>query len=416
MAENTQSAQQGETGELLKRLEWYDEQRRKSARRLSDLEQRLERQEGEVKRRDERIEGLESQLNNAVQRLTRMQEVDQRLQLLREELFEVVAEHEKRRLLAEQEIDRLRRVEHENLSREIADIRKELPSITRLQRDMELRVAEESRLAKLIGVIQSSIDPLRNQIAEFERSMAFVEEKEKQNGRNIAGMQTQLLEVNKRWDPIDARIDVLANTLAKSESSRHDIVEAQMEQREIIKKWSEQIQIGEHERNKQLEKWRHVLDEHKDTMEKYGREWINYTNQYKEAGESVRQSAEWQKQSEQQQRELTEMIRIELNRMQSRWDGFLLQDDQKWKSAEVDVQQRWDAAARADKMVEERILELEEQLLNIEDDKDTIWRIQAAQADAIKLLPRIWLEEIEKARAQDPKRRRQPTVVPVREE
>ena len=67
-------------------------------------------------------------------------------------------------------------------------------------------------------------------------------------------------------------------------------------------------------------------------------------------------------------------------------------------------------------MVEERILELEEQLLNIEDDKDTIWRIQAAQADAIKLLPRIWLEEIEKARAQDPKRRRQPTVVPVREE
>ena len=256
MAENTQSAQQGETGELLKRLEWYDEQRRKSARRLSDLEQRLERQEGEVKRRDERIEGLESQLNNAVQRLTRMQEVDQRLQLLREELFEVVAEHEKRRLLAEQEIDRLRRVEHENLSREIADIRKELPSITRLQRDMELRVAEESRLAKLIGVIQSSIDPLRNQIAECERSMAFVEEKEKQNSRNIADMQTQLLEVNKRWDPINARIDVLANTLAKSESSRHDIVEAQMEQREIIKKWSEQIQIGEHERNKQLEKWR----------------------------------------------------------------------------------------------------------------------------------------------------------------
>ena len=102
--------------------------------------------------------------------------------------------------------------------------------------------------------------------------------------------------------------------------------------------------------------------------------------------------------------------------MQSRWDGFILKDEQKWKSAEVDIQQRWDAATRSDKQVEERIHEIEEKLLEFEDDKDTIWRIQTAQADVMRKLPRIWQEEIEKAKAQDPKRRRQPTVVPVREE
>ena len=416
MAETTHTATQVETAELLKRIEWIDEQRRKSARRLAELEQRLERSEAEVARRDERIEDLESRLAQTSQQLKRITDVDERLNIVQKELIEQLNQNDQRRRQAEQEIDRLRRVEHEALSREIADTRKELPAIGRLQRDMELRVAEEARLAKLIGVIQSSIDPIRNQVAEYERSLLFLEEKEKQDSRNIGDIQTQLLEISKRWDPISARIDVLANTLSKAESSRQDLIEAQLEQREIIKKWSEQIQIGEHERNKQLEQWRYVLEEHKDTMESYAREWIGYSDQYKQAGQALQQLSEWQKQLEQQQRQVTEMLRIELNRMQSRWDGFVLQDEQKWKSADVDVRQRWDAAARESKQIVERIHELEERLLEIESDKDMLWRVQTAQADAMKKMPRVWLEEIEKAKDQDPNRRRQPTVMPVREE
>ncbi len=416
MAEKAQVVQEAEVGELLKRMNWMDEQRRKAGRRLSEMEQRLERQENEIRRRDERIRDLERQLSEVSQQMARLGEADSRLGTIRDELLDQLKQFDKRRQQAEQEIDRLRRVEHEGLSREIADTRKALPVISRLQRDMEMRTAEEARLAKLIGVLQSDIEPIRNHIAEWERSLTFTEEKEKQNTRNIGEIQTQLLEISKRWEPLNARIDVLANTLSKAETSRQDLLEAQLEQREIIKKWSEQIQIGEHERNKQLENWRYVLEEHKDTMDRYAADWLKYSDQYKEAGMALEKLAEWQKQIEQQHHELNETLRIELNRMQSRWDGFLLQDEQRWKSAEVDVQQRWQAAARAEKQVQEQILELGETLQALEDEKNTLWRIQAAQADAIKILPRIWLEEIEKAKNQDPNRRRQPTLMPVREE
>lgn len=416
MPDKTKIVQQVEAAELLQRMEWIEDQRRKSGKRLSELEQQIGRQEGEMARRDERIQDLERQLATATQKLGQLTQIDERITQVREELFTQVADYDKRRIQAEQEIDRLRRVEHESLSREIADTRKELPAIGRLQRDMELRTAEESRLAKLIASTQTRIDPIRNQIADFERSVTFLQEKEQQNSRSVADIQTALLEISKRWDPLNARIDVLANTLSKSESTRQDLIEAQLEQREIIKKWSEQIQIGEHERNKQLEQWRYQLDEHKDVMDKYGRQWVSYTDQYKEAGEALQKLDEWQKQLEQQWRQSAETLRIELNRVQSRWDGFLQQDEQKWKSAEVDIQQRWDASARADKQVEQLILELQENLLAIEDSRDMIARIQMAQVDAMKKFPRVWQEEIEKAKAQDPKRRRQPTVMPVREE
>ena len=102
--------------------------------------------------------------------------------------------------------------------------------------------------------------------------------------------------------------------------------------------------------------------------------------------------------------------------MQSRWDGFILKDEQKWRSSQAEMEQRWKVSGRSEKQVQEQILELEGALVKIQEDKDMLWRVQPAQADAIKLIPRVWLEEIDKAIAQNPNRRRQPTMVPVREE
>ncbi len=43
-------------------------------------------------------------------------------------------------------------------------------------------------------------------------------------------------------------------------------------------------------------------------------------------------------------------------------------------------------------------------------------RVQTAQSEAIKKWPLTWLEEVEKALDQNPNRRRQPALVPIRED
>lgn len=416
MASNANTTQTQKDGEILKRIEWMDDQRRKSARKLAEMEQKFSLLERKLLGREERIQDLERQLANTTAQLARISEIDVQLAKFRDEMVELIEQYDKRRVQGEKEMDRLRRIEHETMVREITDVRQDLPTIGRLEREMELRQAEETRLANLIANLQHSVTPLRNQVAEWEQALTFLEEKEKQNSQNLGETQTQLLEINKKWNPLDTRIDILANTLSKAESSRQDLIDAQVEQREIIKKWSEQIQIGEHERNKQLEKWRYVMDEQKDALSRYSREWVGYSDQYQEAKMALQTLAEWQKQIESQQQESSELLRMELNRMQSRWDGFVLKDDQKWRSSEAEMEQRWIASGRSEKQVQEQILAIETTLVKIQEDKDMLWRIQTAQADAIKLIPRVWLEEIDKAMAQNPNRRRQPTMVQVREE
>jgi coenzyme F420-reducing hydrogenase delta subunit len=211
-------------------------------------------------------------------------------------------------------------------------------------------------------------------------------------------------------------MDSISNKVTKFESELQALLAAQEEIRETMKGWMEQIQVGEYERNQRLENWRRLLDEHTDTMEKFSKEWITFSDQYKEAKMAVQTLSDWQDQLEQQQREASELLRVESHRMQSRWDNFLLENEKKWKNFELETEQRWATVNRHEKQIQEQVNALEETLSELQQEKDLIRRVQTAQSDAIKQLPRIWLEEVEKAISQNPNRRRQPALVPVREE
>ena len=229
-------------------------------------------------------------------------------------------------------------------------------------------------------------------------------------------MQTSIHEITRRFEDINSRLDVSAGGVKRVEIAVEGFAKIQEEVRQTLKAWTEQIQLGEYERNQKLEGWQRSLQEQKAQVDQFRVEWVKFADQYKEARMAVQSLSPWQKQIEQQQRETSELARVEIGRMQTRWDNFMVENDKRWKNFEVDDEQHWNAAARKDKEVQETLHTLQTQLDDMRQDKDMLWKVQTAQADAIKTFPRVWLEEVEKAMAQNPNRRRQPALVPVVEE
>ena len=405
---------QGEFSELVKRVEWLDEERRKGTRKLAELEQRIQLQEREISGREQRIQDLERQLAATTAQLSRIPQVDVQLEQFKDDMVEMIEQYDQRRLNAEEELDRLRRIEHESVTREIIDIRKELPAINRLQHEMELRKSEEARLSNLIGTQTNRLSALNNQVESWPRDIAFLDEKEKQNSRNIADMQNTLLDINRRWEPLNDRIEITAQSTLKFQGRFKEITDAQEVLRDMVREWAQQMQMGEHERNKRLEAWRYAIEEQSQTIERFKREWITFSDQYKEAKMAVQTMAPWQSQIE--QREASELLRVETHRMQSRWDSFGQEVERRLKNFDLENEQRWATVNRHERELREQINLVEGALKQVSDEKDNLWRVQTAQADAIKKFPRLWLEEVEKALAQDPNRRRQPALVPVPDE
>ena len=412
----TKDTSKQEIEEVRNRLDWLDEERRKSSRRLNDLEKQVSSQAKELERRDKRIKELEERLANLSSQVSRLPQLDAQLTQFKDEMVALIEQYDGRRIRSEEEMERLRRVEHESNAREIAEVRKELPAVGRLQNEMELRQAEEARLANLIGVLQNRLPPIENRIESWSSDLTYLEEAENKNSRSINEIQTSLLEISKRWEPLYNRLDILGDKQNKAESSLDALAEAQNELKQTIRSWAEQIQLGEYERNQTLGRWERTLEQHQESMEAYKQQWIHFSDQYKEAKMAVQTISEWQHQIEQQQRETSELTRVEVNRMQTRWDNFVVDNNKRWKTFEVDIDQRLTSSNRHERQLREQMVAVEDKIEDLQQDQERVWRVQTAQADAIKQIPRIWQEEVEKTLAHDPNRRRQPTLVPVNEE
>lgn len=414
MAQNSTMVQ--EISELRSRLEWLDEERRKSNKRLAEVEQQVILQKEELVKREQRIKELEKQAANLAAQLGRMPQVDARLSQFKDEMVQLIEQYDDRQRKATAEIERLRRVESEVHTREIADIRRELPAIGRLRQDMDLRQAEDARLSQLIGALQNQITGVQHEQEPWPRELAFVNETTKRHANRLTEVETVLLEIEKKWAPIYNRHDAVANSVARFEADIRGITEAQVELRDTIKNWAEQVQLGEYERNQRLATWERMLGEQQDVMAQYAKQWVTFADQYQESKMAVQSLAPWQKQLEQKQREEVERQRLEVNRIVTQWQTFQGEYEKRWRNNEIDMEQRLSGVHRRDSQFEEKLTVVEEAILEIRQDKEMLWRVQAAQADALKQWPRVWMEEVEKTLAQNPTRRRQPALIPVREE
>lgn len=405
-----------EIEELRGRLEWLDEERRKAQKRVAEIEKKLGLQAHELETRNRRIKELEERLAGLTSQVTRLPQVDSQMAQFKDEIISLIEKYDQRRIQADEEMERLRRVEHEGSVREIAELRKELPAIPRLQNEMELRQAEEARLANLIGALHNRLPAIESRIENWTTDLSYLAEAEARNTRGLAEMETSLVEISRRWESIYSRLDLVTDKAQKLENNFDNLIEAQANVRQIIKNWAEQIQLGEYERNQRLNSWERLLEQHEDAMQTYAQQWVTFSDQYKEARMAVQTLVAFQQQIEQQQREANELVRVEVNRMQNRWDAFVAEHEKRWKNFEVDMDQRVASSTRSERQLREHVGNLEDMIEALEQALERVYRVQSAQADAIKQFPRVWQEAVEKSMSHDPNRRRQPALVPAPDE
>jgi chromosome segregation ATPase len=520
------SAQSREVGELRNHMKWLDEERRKSTRKMIELEQKLAQQGRELAERDQRIQELEWHIVNISERLNQLpdpntnrigsmeQQIigleglvgDLSLQL-RERTVSLAAEsqsnlnslavrlqeHVETQLSASQaeadsrleaqietqiekrlgepvarlneiytltdrlqdQVDsRLAEVEktfsdhlQEEVDTLVASTEAKLAKfeegiskmgnagelmtlVTRLEQDLEVREAEELRLANLVDTQETRLAPLATGYETIQEQTATLSDRLTEAEEMIIGLQQSiqdynesgkplLFETNRRLSPLTERLNTVNNNVLKVEATIQALSDDQVEIRDSIVILADDIRQNQGEVSTQLETWQVSLDEHKDTVERFSQQWIGLSTQYKEARMAVQNLAHWQKQLEQQKREASEMLRVESNRLQSRWDGLLQEVQDKLKSFELDLgqklqgyelenEQKWSAARRNEQLWREEINAVDELIQKLQqDNRNLIMRIQSAQANAIKKWPRLLMEEVEKVVDSNPNRRRQ---------
>ena len=310
----------------------------------------------------------------------------------------------------------------------LGNVRELMPVIDRLEQELELRQAEELRLANLLAAQEERFMPLsatvedlgitnttlNNRLMDSEKTIQELAARVRDMNDNLKPV---IDEANRRVSPLVEKVTALTNSAIKTEAGLQAISSDHLELRNLIVDTTDELQRQQNDITRQLEGWQVTMDENKDTIERFTQQWLTLSNQYKEARMAVQNFAHWQKQLEQQKREASEMLRLESNRMQARWDGFILEVQeklknfeidfgQKWQTYELENEQKWSSARRSEKLWREEISAVDDLIQKLQqDNRNLIWRVQNAQADAIKKWPRLLMEEVEKAVEINPNRR-----------
>jgi chromosome segregation ATPase len=399
--------------EITQRFAWMDEERRKVSRKLVEMEQRLELQSREIATRDQRIHSLEQELVTLKAKMAGTEQFDHKLSQMRKEFATQLDELGRRQGELQHESERVRQIENSNLTRELAAVRKELPAIPRLQADIEQRKVEEVRLSQALAAIQNRFMPLDNRIDAAVNQTTYLAETSRQTARQVADIQPQLLEITKRIDGWEARIESLSMTTMRYDAAIQTVERQQTELERQTKTWTEQARISEYNRNQQVGSWQDTFDAYKQEMAQFHKAWSKVDDQHKEVRAQLQTLTEWRRQIELQQRESAEIARVDIQRLQSRWSDFTAESDKFRKTVEVEVDQRIAGSERRQQQLALQITALDEQLEKLRREKDALARVQKGQTDAIRRLPNIWAEEVDKALEADPERRRPPTKSPV---
>jgi len=152
--------------QLVKRLEWLDEEHRKTRASIITLEQRMTALEGKIETVAKQIKPFEKQIADLSNIPARLDQFDAIFAKQRDDMNRALEEIEKKNLKREKEVVKRHQEDFEPINKAMEALRKtiesEFPSI---KRDIKARITEEGRLRQEIQELRPPIDSVKH-IAE----------------------------------------------------------------------------------------------------------------------------------------------------------------------------------------------------------------------------------------------------------
>ncbi|MBE0687966.1 MAG: hypothetical protein IH585_18385 [Anaerolineaceae bacterium] len=346
--------------QLLKRVEWLDEERRKDKLIIASLDDRLRKVEGNNTSLLQDIREISNELNRLKTISSRFETVDAAISQIRVEYIRAVESIEKQRTEKDREIEKIRLADQESLNASVAGIRKSLEVLPEMKKDIKAREEEEHRLIKLIGEFDKKILEIKRSDEEYRRAHKILEENVRQDSKRILDLQGEISSTRKRIEEQRGKIDLATENLRKIEMRQNEILNSETERKQSQVAFIEKNNMLQVERDRVWKEWQSQfvvisgqainLDEQLQTLDATQRAIRHSQTAFEEITQKF----------ERRINEITEMQRLVEDRMRQDWISFKADDQKRWSNYMISQEEQYQESTRIFEKFENRLLQLEE--------------------------------------------------------
>jgi DNA repair exonuclease SbcCD ATPase subunit len=385
-----------ELDQILKRVQWMDDERRKDKDIISKLETRILALEGNLSGANQQVKELSSEITRLATIITRMDQYDTNLGQQRLETKKQIEEMSKDIRKREEETEKIRRVELRNLDATIFELRKELEMLPKLEKGIQSRAEEENRLNRAIDELRSKIESFRRSEDEYTRTYRLLEDGRRQDSKRLTDLQGEVAATRKRVDDQRGQVELVNTSLKKVETRLHELLSVETERRDAQVAFLDKQNLVQVERDRTWKDW----DTRFSTIEKQASDveaqLAKLELTHREARRSQQSLEELTQRVERRISEMTEIQRLSEDRFRQEWVTFKADDQKRWTNYTLTQEEQRNEVIRQSERLIERITHLEDGLQEEQDLLQQMIEQSEKRLQGLLALSHQWVAENER--------------------
>ncbi|MCB0144522.1 MAG: hypothetical protein KDE50_31860, partial [Caldilineaceae bacterium] len=359
------------------------------------LQQRVESQSADIIEQARRIQELEARLASTNSQLGRFGQIEAVVENTKQELITIVERSDEGRVQGQRELERSRLSDREMLAREINEVRRELPRISRLEEAVDVRSVEDDRLSELIMGMRNQIGGLAKEIEERTRQIPFLAEQRTSDTKRIAQLQQETVELFKRIEAHVGRVAVIeeaARRVAVEQEKFPPMVQKVKDEQE---KFMERVRVALAENTQNVSRWQEVLDQQKVTIAKAYERIQSFTQQVETSRRVVQEMQEFKDLILREQSQVQELQRLSEERVRREMDEFREEYDKRQRKDELRQEHLWSEQDKYNREVVEKFPPLQHELKVNESLIRQLWKLQESYSEHFLTNAQSWLNGIQ---------------------
>lgn len=356
-----------ESNQVLKQLEWLNDERRKDKDILAKQEDRITTLEGNILAANQQIKDLNSEIARLSAVSGRMEDFDSDMVQLRIEINQQIEETDKQTRKREEEMEKVRRVEMRSVDTSLTEMRQDLEAISGIKRSLQARVDEEARLAQLLDDLRTKVQDIQRSEEEYLRTYRLMEDGRRQDSKRMVDLQGEVSALRKRSDAQRGEMEVVSSNLRKVELRLKETLEQNAERQEAQDSFIEKQALQQVEFERTWKEWQAQIEKNERQSEDVEIQYQSLDSTHSEVKRLKKSIEELQNRVERRIVEITEVQRLAEERFRQEWVTFKADDQKRWTNYTLTQEEQRNELSRNMENMDDRLMDLKLSLQELQD-------------------------------------------------
>ena len=245
--------------QIVKRLEWLDQQQRENTEALSTLDTRMTSFDSSMGVLSKQTKSINKQLTDISPAAKRVEQFEALITKQRNEIIKLIDDKEKARALADKETAKRIQAELSDTNLAISQI-KTSADLPELKKQLKERTDEIQRILNNVSDLRMRVDESLRYKDDVLHSLKAVEETRKNDLKRVTDVQGEITAIRKRVDESREKAAINTDTMRNIENRFAELISSELERKQSQTTFLEQQAIAQIDRDRAWKDWKEKYD------------------------------------------------------------------------------------------------------------------------------------------------------------